>query len=262
MDYKKVLLERLDQIALSLQDTKKACALLGFGSVGIETDRMDEYSDLDFLVVAKKGYKKDLIDSLEWLSSIAPIGYFFMNTKDGFKLFFSDGIYCEFGVLEKEEMTGVPHSEGRVIWSEEGFDINIRLANKNCEYESADLNWSVGEILTNLYVGLCRYARGEKLTAAKFIQSYALDQLLSCSHAFIIENLYFKDVFQNDRRYEMRYPILADQLTDMMQGYEKSPESALAILKVTEQYFNVDPFIKGKIVDLAKKLRIIHKRLS
>lgn len=50
---RKVLLERLDQIALSLQDTKKACALLGFGSVGTETDRMDEYSDLDFLVVAK-----------------------------------------------------------------------------------------------------------------------------------------------------------------------------------------------------------------
>lgn len=72
MDYKKVLLERLDQIALSLQDTKKACALLGFGSVGIETDRMDEYSDLDFLVVAKKGSALAILKVTEQYFNVDP----------------------------------------------------------------------------------------------------------------------------------------------------------------------------------------------
>ncbi len=254
MEYKEKLLSRLEKIGLSLQKTKKAKALMSFGSVGVETDRIDEYSDLDFLVVAKNNCKQDLIENMEWLSSVAPISYCHKNTQDGFKLFFSDGIYSEFGILKEDEVKNIPHAEGRVIWCEDGFNHELRMPTKECDYEKIDLTWHLGEIVTNLYVGLCRYARNEKLSAVRFIQGSALDHLLLCSKMISQEEPCYKDVFQNERRYERRYPKLAKYLPEMIQGYEKCPQAALSILKVTETYFEVNPFIKKQIINLANQI--------
>lgn len=255
MEQKEKLLHRLEQISDSLRKSGKVRALVGFGSTGEEIDRMDCYSDLDFLVVVKKGYKKELIENIiDWLRSIAPIGYYHMNTKDGFKLFYEDGIYCEFGVLEEEEVTQIPHSGGRIIWSEDDFDKNICMPTIKSSDDTKDMNWSVGEALTYLYVGLCRFARGEKLSATRYIQSYAIDHLLECSHLLCKEISYSRDSFQNERRYEKRYPTLSVFLPEMIQGYEKCPESALAILKFMELYFEINPFMKTRIENLANQI--------
>ena len=48
---KERLLQRLDEIGLSLAGTGHALALLALGSVGTEPDRIDAYSDLDILAV-------------------------------------------------------------------------------------------------------------------------------------------------------------------------------------------------------------------
>ena len=42
------LLKRLDDIGQSLERSGHALALIGLGSVGVELDRLDSYSDLDF----------------------------------------------------------------------------------------------------------------------------------------------------------------------------------------------------------------------
>lgn len=253
MEQRQLLLRRLDQIAEAWSNTGKARALIGFGSAGIETERMDEYSDLDFLAVVKKGYKKELSENLDWLTQIAPISYCFIDKYDAFRLFFHDGIYCEFGVCEEDEVRDIPHSEGRIIWCEEDFDRSLRLPSRKCEYDITSPKLHIGEILTNLYVGLCRYARGEKLTAARYIERQALDFLLECSGFMTQETPCYKDIFTVDRRYELRFPALADYLPRMLQGYERCPESALAILECTEQYFPVDPYIKDRIVALVKQ---------
>ena len=57
MNKKELLLKRLDEIGRSLKKTGKALALLGLGSVGVELDRIDDYSDLDFFVIVKDGEK-------------------------------------------------------------------------------------------------------------------------------------------------------------------------------------------------------------
>ncbi|KRE47443.1 hypothetical protein [Paenibacillus sp. Soil724D2] len=51
---------RLEQIGESLRKTGKARALIGFGSMA-EQERVDAYSDLDFLVIPKKGFKQNLL---------------------------------------------------------------------------------------------------------------------------------------------------------------------------------------------------------
>src|SRR5512145_3267505 len=99
MPPKQFLLARLDQIGAALAASGHALALIGLGSVGEELDRLDDYSDLDFFAIVETGHKRRYIDDLDWLSSIAPIAYRFLNSPDGYKLLFTDGIFCEFAVF-------------------------------------------------------------------------------------------------------------------------------------------------------------------
>jgi hypothetical protein len=61
--------------------------LLALGSAGLERQRLDRYSDLDFFVIVAQGYKVHYIESLDWLA-------------DGHKALMTDGIFCEFAVFE------------------------------------------------------------------------------------------------------------------------------------------------------------------
>src|SRR5512137_1753520 len=100
MDKPQLLLSRLDAIGRSLERSGHALALLGLGSVGLETDRLDEFSDLDFFAIVEDGHKARYIEDLDWLSAACPIAYHFRNTVDGHKLLFSDGVFAEFAVFE------------------------------------------------------------------------------------------------------------------------------------------------------------------
>jgi len=111
----------------------------------------------------------------------------------------------------------------------------------------------LGEALTNLYVGLGRYARGEKLSAARFIQQYAVDHILELAPSIAAESLAQKDPYSRERRFEQRFPGLARELPRFVQGYKRSRESALAILEFLEKHFDVNPALAGEIRRLAAK---------
>ncbi|HZG84863.1 hypothetical protein [Paenibacillus sp.] len=88
-----LLLQRLDEIGKSLERKGGVLLLLGVGSVGIELERMDEFSDLDFFVIVKPGQKERYIDQLDWLEEVHPLAYSFRNSDVGYKVLFEDGIY-------------------------------------------------------------------------------------------------------------------------------------------------------------------------
>lgn len=256
MSKKDLLLQRLDQIGESLKNTGEALALLGLGSVGKELGRLDEYSDLDFFVIAKEGFKTRFIEKLDWLTSISPVIYYFQNTDDGYKLLYEDGVYCEFAIFEEQELAEADFAEGRIVWKEDGFDESIcSPKDKSIRWKPKSKQWAIGEALTCLYVGLTRFARGEKLSGTRFIQNYALDNLLSLSNLIEDEVDYYKDKYQNERRYEKRYPKTARQLSEMIQGYDKSPQSAIKIVEFIDQNFEINQAMKKVIIDLANELK-------
>lgn len=250
-----LLLQRLDAIGASLRSSGLARALLGLGSVGAETERLDEFSDLDFFVIAKQGMKQRLIDDLGWLQATAPVAFHFRNTKDGHKLLFEDGIYCEFAVFEEEEMKSAAFSPGRIVWMEDGFDTSLCIPRvPSAPFRPDDLEWAVGEMVTCIYVGLCRYARGERLSGTRFVQSFAVDMMIACAPRFEKEQPGSPDRYQNERRFEQRFPGMAEWLPRIVQGYDRVPESALGLLAMIERYARVDPAMKQQIVDLAERL--------
>lgn len=252
---KQDLLNRLDVIGQSLETTGGALLLFGLGSVGIELERLDDYSDLDFFVIVKPEYKSRFIEQLDWLESVHPLAFSFRNTKDGHKILFEDGIYAEFAVFEEIEMEHISYTEGRIVWQDAHFinkDLHIPTIQNGASKKEHSLDYSINEALTNLYVGLCRYARGEKLSAMKFVQGEAIDNIVNVLHLIEPEVEYFPDVFSHARRLEKRFPRFAQTIGDMMQGYHHVPESALHILKYLEAAFPVNQRMGEEIRRLAK----------
>ncbi len=246
-----MLLDRLDSIAVGLRDTGQGLALLGLGSVGLEISRLDVYSDLDFFAIVQPGSKPRFIDSLDWMERSAPLVYAFRNTVDGYKALYADGIFAEFAVFEPHELVGIPFSPGRLVWSADGFDEHLLVSPPPPERQPTSVEWLLGEALTNLYVGLGRYLRGEKLSAARFVQVYAVDHLVQLASHLEAEQPAHIDAFTAERRFEVRFPGLAAKLAEWMQGYDHTPESALAILRFLEVRFTVSPALAGQIRALA-----------
>ncbi len=246
------LLARLDAIGRALEASDHALALLGLGSVGLELDRLDEYSDLDFFAVVEAGYKWRYIDNLDWLGA-APIVYAFRNTVDGYKLLYEDGIFCEFAVFEPHELAHIPFAAGRIVWQRPGFDERLAMPARAAPAPgSSSDEWLVGEALTNLYVGLCRYRRGERLSAARFIQQYAVDRVLDLASRIEQAQPGHVDGFTPERRFEQRFPLTAAALPQMVQGYDRSPQSALAILRFLERHFPVNAAMVARVRELAE----------
>jgi hypothetical protein len=252
MTKKERLLQRLDAIGQSLANSGHGLALIGLGSAGSETERMDDYSDLDFFAIVEAGYKPHYMNDLTWLSNVSPIAYHFANTTDGYKLLYEDGIFCEMAVFEAEELAKIPFSSGRIIWKHRDFDDSDVLARHAKPDNSKSIEWLVGEAITCLYVGLGRYRRGEKLTAMRFIQGYAVDRVVQLAEHAETPQPSLVDGFMLERRVEKRLPQLAELLPQMTQGYTNSVESVLAILAYLEAHFPINATMKEEILTLAK----------
>lgn len=249
---KERLLSRLDDIARSLELTGNGLALLALGSAGLETDRLDEWSDLDFFAIVENGAKAAMVEDLGWLAAPCPIAFSFRNTPDGCKLLYEDGVFCEFAVFEPNELPGIPFAPGRVVWTREGFDDAIPAPRPIARTDGSSVDWLVNEALTNLHVGLCRYRRGEWLAAMRCVQVWALDRALELMETGKATE--GRDPFAIERRFETRHPD-AD-LARFTQCYDRTPESALALLGWLEERYPVNAAMARAIRHLASGTRV------
>ncbi|HEY1013984.1 MAG TPA: hypothetical protein VGE07_14830, partial [Herpetosiphonaceae bacterium] len=199
-------------------------------------------SDLDFFVIARPGAKRRFLDNLDWLAAPAPLDFVFRNTADGCKALAADGAFYEFAVFEPAELAAIPFAEGRIVWAAPDADPALASPSRPAAAPAPpSREWLLGEALTNLYVGLQRLRRGELLSAARFIQGYALDRVLELMEQDAPAAAAGRDPFAPDRRCEERLPELAAELPAFAQGYARSRESAIALLEFLERRFTVEP---------------------
>lgn len=246
------LLTRLDEIGQSIANSEGGLGLLALGSVGDERERLDDYSDLDFFAIVEPGYKGHFINDLSWLECIAPIAYSFQNTVDGYKLLYEDGIFCEYAVFVPEELANAAYTGGLWVWQRDDFDWREVGEGKRPLSPASPPNpqYLIGEALTNLYVGLGRYHRGEKLSAMRFIQGYAVDRVLDLVTLLYEEQPAFRDSFANERRFEQRFPALESLLPRFMLGYDQSLVAARNVLNFLDEHFEINQAMKAEIVSL------------
>ncbi len=248
------LLQRLEAIGHSLARSGRGLALLGLGSCGADLARLDVYSDLDFFAIVQPGSKSAYLTDLGWLAGAGPLSYVFQNTVDGYKALFADGIFCEFAIFEPEEVAKATYTAGRIVWQADGFAAERWLVEGKRPLPAPPSqptpDWHVDEALTNLYVGLGRFQRGEKLSALRFIQGYAVDRLIALAPLIETEQPADPDPFSGERRIEQRFPQFAQLLPGFSPGYDHSPTAARAILAFLEEHFPVNPAIKQAILTL------------
>lgn len=249
----RVLQDRLASLARELSGRDDALALLALGSVGTETARLDAWSDLDFFVLVRDGAKARYIGNLDWLAAAHPVVWHFQNTVDGHKALMADGVFCEFAVFEIHQLSRIPYAPGRFVWRREEVDEGLAHATQPLPAKQ-DVEWLVGEALSNLIVGLQRHARGEKLAAMRLIQVHALDRVLEFLERQATEPpaaIAARDPFNVDRRIEMRSSRVARALPVWAGGYERTVPAALALLAALETHGVVPAEVSGHVSMLA-----------
>lgn len=242
------MLRRLDDLAAHLAARPDVVALLGLGSAGAEHDRLDDYSDLDFFVVVDAPAKPRYLESVDWLQAPCPVAYSFANDRNGRKALYADGVFVEYAVFTVAELARLPFTGARVVWQRDDAPAGLADAGPPpaaVPYDTVEFH--LNEALTNLYVGLLRDLRGERLTAARFIQSYAVDRVIGLLNLTHPEAGHRRDPFDASRRVEQAYPPEVLPLAAMVPGYQHNRRAAAVTLTWLEVRFAVDRVIADAI---------------
>lgn len=243
-----LLLRRLDELGAALSRRRDAIALIGLGSVGADLGRLDDHSDLDFFVVVEDGAKQRYLDAIDWLEAPCAVSFSFRNTVDGRKALYADGVFAEYAIFTLEELRRAAFTAGRIVWQRDDAPAGLELpARPPGSAASASVDWNVNEALTNLYVGLQRDARGERLSAMRLIQVFAVDRVIALLELRSVADAGARDPFAVERRAESRFGGDALPLAELAPGYERNREGALAVLGWLEARFQVDPVMADAV---------------
>ena len=231
----------LDRLGAVLADRGDAVALLGLGSVGRDLHRLDEHSDADFFVVVDDAAARQrYLDDLGWLDAAHPIVWSFENSPVGRKALLAGGLFAEYAVFSVTDMATAGYPPGRVHWQR--ADAPAGLETPTAALPGVpSLEEQAGEAITNLYVGLHRDLRGERLTATRFIQGYAVDRWVTILGLLGLGRGPQQDVFVIDRGVERRFGPDLLPLADLVPGYERNAHAAHTLLGLMERHVELDP---------------------
>lgn len=243
-------LQRLDDLAAALRADPAVLAVLGLGSAGRQTNRFDDHSDIDFFViVVDQATKQGYLDSSCWLSGFGGhVIYEFANDPNGRKALFQDGLFLEYAIFTAAELGQIPFHGARVVWCRPTFELGEDSPQPATALDTIDVH--LNEALTNLYVGLHRELRGERLAAMRFIQVYAVDQILALERLNPATVWSQPDPFDATRRAER---VISDQqlpLHQMIPGYRHNARAAATSLHWLRRVHEPEPAIVTAIQEL------------
>lgn len=234
-------LKRLEAIQANIEQYEDALALIALGSVGPARKRLDQYSDIDFILIVRDGKKEHFLENPQWLEvEEAELSFLFRNSKHGFKLMYEDGIFAEQAVWEESQVEEIVAPNGRTLWRRQGYELDPHFADKaikKLKKEKKSLDFHFQEALTNVYVGLNRYMRGEKLAGSAMIQYHALRHLLHSLPFMGCAADEQVDLHDHFRRAEKNYPKLAAELSSVLAGIDGTAQAAEAVLAFLEKHW-------------------------
>lgn len=251
------LLAFLDRLGAEFDRRGDAVALLGLGSVGRDLHRLDEHSDADFFVVVDDAAARDrYLADIDWLEAAQPVVWSFENSPAGRKALLADGLFAEYAVFSLADLATAGYPPGRVHWSRVDAPEGLEIP-KVPVPRAQPLEHEVGEAITNLYVGLHRDLRGERLTATRFIQGYAVDRWVTVLGHLGLGDGEAQDVFVVDRGVERRFGADVLPLEHLVPGYEGNALAAQTLLDLLEAHVELDASIVAAVRDLIGRARAV-----
>lgn len=267
MTKSELIKQRLEQIRGVIAAQNHTLAMLIPGDNSHAHAMRDDDCDIGLMLLVEPGYKQKFLEDINWLADIQHIAFEFRRSPGHFRFLFSDGIFCDLTVMEKQELETQPISAENIAWQHpalhtEIFDMAVPQSSRHhrdaiIEYD--DPQWLLGELLTNLLIGLRRFNKGEKLSAFYLIQHHALSRLLTLNRQWQRQtNGATNGASMMSQCVERNYPQLSHVLPDFAQGYDASPRSALAILNYVEQHAGINYFIKDQILNQIRPHSNLH----
>ena len=231
--------KRFNEIIQLNQHKEEVLAFIGLGSMH-DLTRLDAYSDIDFFILVQSQQdKKIYMEDMSWLD-VHPIIFSYIETRDGLKVMYEDGILLEFAVFTMDELKLIPFQEGTIYYKKpfiEEHDLKPQLEQSH----PFDLNKTISNCLSNLYVGLLREHRGEHVSAFLMIQVYATSQLLK------ILDQHQDDPFVVERRIEKRLNV---DYQALYPGITHNKKAVLTILNYLELNTSSYEALINKIKDM------------
>ena len=232
-------IQRFNAIIKLNQHKKEVLAFIGLGSMH-DLSRLDRYSDIDFFIMVQTQHdKKRYMEDISWLE-VHPIIFLYIETRDGLKVIYEDGILLEFAVFTIDELKHIPFQEG-TIYYKKPFINEHDLKPQLKQFHAFDLNKTISNCLSNLYVGLLREHRGEHVAAFLMIQVYATSHLLK----ILDQNQ--DDPFVVERRIEQRLDLDYEALYP---GIQHNKNAVSKILDYLEPWTTSYQAIISKIKDM------------
>jgi hypothetical protein len=227
-------------LTANLAERPAALGLVALGSMAARDYPPDRWSDHDFFVIVDDDHEEAFRTDLGWLPDAHDVVLAVRETAHGFKAIYRSGHLIEFAVFTLEQLEIARVNRYRVLLDR--LDLEARMARLQragsafvAETAQSD-EAHIGQLLGLLLVGAGRYRRGERISGARFIHSYALDHLL----ALLIRHLPTEaepkgllDGFDPTRRFERCYPTLGATLAEL--ATLPVPAAALALLELTER---------------------------
>ena len=231
--------KRFNEIIQLNHHKEEVLAFIGLGSMH-DLTRLDAYSDIDFFILVQSQQdKKIYMEDMSWLD-VHPIIFSYIETRDGLKVMYEDGILLEFAVFTMDELKLIPFQEGTIYYKKpfiEEHDLKPQLEQSH----PFDLNKTISNCLSNLYVGLLREHRGEHVAAFLMIQVYATSNLLK------ILDKHQDDPFVVERRIEKRLNV---DYQALYPGITHNKKAVLTILNYLELNTSSYEALINKIKDM------------
>lgn len=184
-----------------------------FAGSTADASRRDSWSDHDFLWVVKPGQQERYRQDLSWMPDADRIVLRYRETAHGLNVIYDYGHLAEFAVFDPEEVYMMKANDYSVPVDKADIAGRMKTVERKSAPEPLDAVGAVEHALQLIFVGVSRYARGEKLSAHAFIRFWALRRLLQALPAVIQPPDAAKlDTLDMFRRVEQVMPELAAQI--------------------------------------------------
>lgn len=198
-----------------------------------ETERVDEWSDHDFLVITESGEQESLRTDLSWLPDAQAIAFSFRETEHGLKVVYESGAVLEFAIFDCAELRACAINHHRLAYGSEDVReaLSVAVTNGPSGSQSSDNLRDFRLFLSLILIGVGRARRGETLAAGQHIRTHASTALMKVLTRFLPadDRLDRLDIW---RRFEFVFPELGIELANAL---AQQPEpAAIDLLRIAE----------------------------
>lgn len=157
----------------------RVLALIALGSTA-RPERRDAYSDHDFWVIVAPGARAAFLEDASWLPDTANLVAAIRTGARYLVVLYDSGHVMEVGVFEPDELSEGKLSAYRVLFDRQGIEARLAgmAARSPAPPSTPDEASECALMFVTLLTGAARAARGEHLSADKYVRRFALDFLI------------------------------------------------------------------------------------